>query len=191
MFLAQEPLDCLQAPQYMIPVCTADPGYAHYYTPDTIAQLRARFSRVEAWCDCRGSGGTPYSVAQKMVTDLKLDGPAWGQCENAAEFEHGYNGGARRMIGQIAGLNSDQKSKVSANGVHLCFELYRNVMPWQVPDYESCGGGVGGNAIGCYASASEGAVYTPVSSYKQLGYYQSGRDSVYAVGLHPEDWKEL
>lgn len=190
MFLAEEPLDCLQAPTYMIPVCTADPGYMHYYTASVVALLRHRFARVEAWCDCRGSGGTPYSVAEKMVTDLKLDGPAWGQCENAAEFEHAYNGGARRMIGQLAGLDSDQRSKVSANGVHLAFELYRNLWPWQLPDYMGSTG-VGSNAVGCYASSSEGSTYYPVSRYKAEGFYVCGRDSVYAVGLRPEDWKNL
>jgi hypothetical protein len=80
---------------------------------------------------------------------------------------------------------------ISATGVHITFELYRNVMPWQVPDYQDCGDGVGGNAIGCYESSTEGAVYTPVSDYKSLGYYVSGRDSVYAVGLKPADWAAL
>lgn len=189
MFLAQEPLDCLQAPSHMIPVCTADPGYQDYYTPDVISKLRERFALVEAWCDCRDEG-TPYSMADQMVRNLQLDGQAWGQCENATEFDHAYEAGARRMIGQLAGLREDQKVRVNAEDVHLAFELYRNVMPWQVPDYQNCTG-VAGNAIGVYASETEGAVYTPVATYKGLGYYVSGRDSVYAVGLHPEDWKAL
>src|SRR4030095_10615407 len=76
MFLANNPEDCLQAPQYMVPVCTADHGYRYWYTPDLISKLKQRFGTVEAWCDCRGSEGTPYSEAQKMVSDLGLSGPA-------------------------------------------------------------------------------------------------------------------
>src|SRR5262245_32420438 len=41
MFLAQSPLECLQAPDWMIPVCTADQGYRDWYDPHTISQLRA------------------------------------------------------------------------------------------------------------------------------------------------------
>jgi len=190
MFLAQAPLDCLSAPNYMVPVCTADLGYREWYTTDVIGQLRHRFGRVEAWCDCRPSGGTPYEEAQKMVADLGLDGPAWGQCENSSEFQHAYEGGAKRMIGQLAGLTPDQRNKVDKDDVHLAFELYRNVWPWQLPDYMGSDG-VGANAIGCYASSSEGATYYPVSRYKAEGFYVPGRDSVYAVGLHPEDWVEL
>jgi hypothetical protein len=191
MFLAQSPLDCLQAPQYMVPVCTADPGYRYWYTPDVISQLKARFGTVEAWCDCRGNGGTPYSEAERMVNDLGLDGPAWGQCETEPEFDHGYTSGARRMIGQLAGLREDQRALITNKTVLLTFELYRNKMPWQVPDYMTCGPGTGGNAIGVYASSTEGAVYTPVEDYKNLGYYVSKRDSVYAVGLQPADWLAL
>jgi len=191
IFLAQSPLDCLQAPTFMVPVCTADPGYRNWYTPDAIASLRSRFGRVEAWCDCRASGGTPYSAAVAMVADLGLDGPAWGQCETAAEFDHGYESGARRMVGQLAGLRPDQSDRIAKAEVLLAFELYRNVMPWQVPDYGTAGAGVGSNCIGCYASETEGAVYTPVSSYRSLGYYSPGRDSVYGVGLTADDWRNL
>lgn len=191
MFLAQAPLDCLAAPAGMVPVCTADPGYREWYTPDVIAKLRERFELVEAWCDCRSSGGTPYSAAQAMVDELGLDGPAWGQCETAAEFDHGHAGGARRMVGQLAGLRPDQAARIGSTEVLLAFELYRNVMPWQVPDYGTSGAGVGGNCIGCYASETEGATYTPVAEYRSLGYYVSGRDSVYGVGLHAEDWGNL
>ena len=81
--------------------------------------------------------------------------------------------------------------KPTPREVLVTFELYRNKMPWQVPDYKTCGAGVGGNAIGVYASSSEGAVYTPVQNYKDLGYYASMRDSVYAVGLLAADWQAL
>ena len=189
IFLAQSPLDCLAAPSWMVPVCTADLGYRYWYDPGTISQLRAHFGRVEAWCDCRNP--TPYSEAQKMVTDMGLDGPAWGQCETSAEFQHGYDGGARRFVGQLADLTDDQRHKIGAQGAHLAFELYRNKMPWQVPDYKDVGDGVGGNCIGIYASSTEGATYTPVSDYKGLGYYVPKRDSVYGVGLTPADWAAL
>jgi len=196
MFLAQSPLDCLQAPTYMIPVCTADLGYREWYTPDTISRLKARFSKVEAWCDCRiPSGyvldkGTGYDVALEMVRTMGLDG-AWGQCETEPEFDNGYNAGARRMIGQFASLRPDQSARIGNAEVLLAFELYRNIWPWQTLDYAGCEKGVGSTAIGCYESSSEGAVYYPVSKYKAEGLYRSDHDSVYAVGLKTEDWQQL
>jgi hypothetical protein len=196
-FLAQSPLDALEGPSWLVPVCTADLGYRDFYSPDTIAQLRAHFGRVEAWCDCRiPSGyvegeGTGYDVAEAMVDELGLDGPAWGQCETAPEFDNAYAGGARRMIGQFAALRSDQCDRIGTGEVLLAFELYRNVWPWQVPDYGDDGAGVGGNAIGCYGSSSEGATYKSVASYKAEGYYVPKRDSVYAIGLTPQDWHDL
>ena len=42
-----------------------------------------------------------------------------------------------------------------------------------------------------YESSSEGAVYTPVRAYKDLGLYAPGNDSVYAVGLRAQDWLDL
>jgi hypothetical protein len=202
IFLAQAPLDCLNAPPWMVPVCSADRGYrdqgeTNYYTPDVIAKLRERFGTVEAWCDCRvPSGfvagvGTGYDVACQMVDELDLDGPAWGQCETEPEFDNAYNGGARRMVGQLAGLRDDQRDRIGAAEVLLAFELYRNKMPWQVPDYGDDGAGVGGTCIGVYASDSEGATYYPVSRYKDEGYYTPGRSSVYGVGLMVQDWIDL
>ena len=197
IFLAQSPLDALAAPTWMVPVVTADHGYRYWYDSATIGQLRARFGRVEAWCDCRiPSGyvegqGTGYDEAVKMTQEFGLDGPAWGQCETNGEFDNGYAGGARRFIGQLADLSEDNRHKIGASKCHMTFELYRNKMPWQVPDYKDVGDGVGGNTIGIYASSSEGAVYTPVSDYKSLGYYVPKRDSVYGVGLTPADWAAL
>jgi hypothetical protein len=197
MFLAQAPLDCMAAPNYMIPVCTADLGYREWYTPEVIRQLRSRFAKVEAWCDCRiPSGyvldkGTGYDVAQQMTAELGLDGPPWGQCENAHEFDNAYAGGARRMIGQLSPLRQDQKNRIASAEVLLAFELYKNIWPWQTLDYENCNAGVGSTAIGCYASSTEGATYYPVSRYISEGLYRPDYDSVYAVGLHPEDWLNL
>lgn len=189
IFLAQSPLDALAAPAWMVPVCTADQGYRYWYDKPTIDRLRSHFGRVEAWCDCRNP--TPFSAVEQMIGELGLDGPGWGQCENSEEFQHGYDSGARRFVGQLSGLTEDQRQKIGADGCHLAFELYRNKMPWQVPDYMDVGDGVGGNCIGVYASSSEGAVYTPVSDYKSLGYYVPKRDSVYGVGLTPSDWAAL
>jgi len=196
MFLAQAPLDCLQAPGYMIPVCTADPGYAEWYSYETIKQLRGRFEVVEAWVDCRRpSGYVPgegcgYDLALEMCAELGLDG-AWGQCETEPEFDNGYNAGARRMVGQFASLRPDQKNRIGSAEVLLAFELYRNIWPWQEPDYEGMNAGVGSNCIGVYASSSEGATYYPVSRYISEGYYTPNQDSVYAVGLQPADWAAL
>jgi len=189
IFLAQEPLEALLAPPFMVPVCTADPAYRSGYTPDAIAQLRARFGHVEAWADCHA---TPFGAALDMVDELELDG-AWGQCETTEEFDAAYAAGARRMIGSLGVdvLDDERLARVASAEVLVAAELYRNVMPWVEPDYRGANAGVGGNAIGCYASDSEGAVYTPVSDYKALGFYVAGRDSVFGVGLQTQDWLDL
>lgn len=191
MFLADAPLQCLAAPPNMVPVCTADLGYRQYYTPDVVARLRSRFGLVEAWCDCRPSGGTAYPVAQQMVIDLGLNGPAWGQCENAAEFGHGYGLGCRRMVGNLSALGAASLALVATGEVHVTAELYRNVQPNEQPDWRNANAGVGGNTIACYASSSEGATYLSVAQYKQDGMYVMGRDSVYGVGLTLADWRAL
>lgn len=197
MFLADSPLNCLTAPQWMVPVVVADHNYRSWYTPDVIQQLYNRFGIVEAWCDCRvPSGfvegeGTGYDEAIKMTEELGLSSPPWGQCETSPEFDNAYAGGARRMIGQLSGLTDTQKTKIATAEVLLAFELYRNKMPWQVPDYGTCGAGVGGNAIGCYESDTEGSTYYSVAQYKAEGYYVPKRDSVYGVGLKPQDWLDL
>jgi len=191
VFLAQSPLDSLQGPPWLVPVCTADLGYREWYTPEVIEQLRKYFGTVEAWCDCRASGGTPYSTAVAMVDELGLDGPAWGQCEKPDEFEHAYAGGARRMVGNLSALHDDQRARVASAEVLITSELYRNVMPWQTPDWMGCEAGVGGDCIACYASQTEGAVYTPVADYRARGYYTPGASSVYGVGLTVQDWRDL
>ena len=193
IFLAQSPLDCLAAPSWMVPVCTADAGYRQWYTPEVIAQLRAHFGTVEAWCDCRPPGeGTAYSAALAMVDELALDG-AWGQCETTAEFDHAYDAGARRMVGSINAqvLDDARLARVASGEVLISLELYRNIQRELRPDWRNANAGVGGHCIACYGSDTEGAVYTPVVSYRELGYYVPRRDSVYAVGLTADDWQAL
>jgi hypothetical protein len=193
IFLAQSPLDCLAAPSWMVPVCTADAGYRQWYTHDVIAQLRAHFGAVEAWCDCRPVGeGTAYSEALAMVDEFGLDG-AWGQCETTAEFDHAYDAGARRMVGSINAqvLDDARLAKVSNGEVLVSIELYRNLQPTLLPDWRNANAGVGGHCIACYGSDTEGAVYTPVATYRELGYYVPRRDSLYGVGLTAGDWQAL
>ena len=191
IFLANHPLDCLNAPEWMVPVCTADRGYREWYGPDVIAQLRDRFGTVEAWCDCRNP--TAYSEAVAMVDELGLDGPAWGQCETTAEFDHAYESGARRMVGSVNAqvLDDARLAKVAAGEVLLTVELYRNVQPWMLPDWRGANAGIGGNCIACYGSETEGAVYTPVANYRAAGLYVPKQDSVYGVGLLLQDWRDL
>jgi len=195
MFLANNPLDCLQAPTYMVPVCTADHTYRYWYTPDVIKALMDRFGMVETWCDCRvPSGfvpeqGTGFDEAVKMSSELGLDG-AWGQCETQAEFDNGYAAGARRMVGKIDILNETSRNRVASAEVQLTLELYRNCMPWQLPDWMNCNAGIGGNCIACYADQTP-CYYTPVQAYKDAGLYVSRQDSVYGVGMTPADWQAL
>jgi hypothetical protein len=193
IFLAHSPLDCLAAPSWMVPVCTADAGYRELYTPDVIAQLRAYFGTIEAWCDCRQAGqGTPYSEALAMVDEFGLDG-AWGQCETTAEFDAAYAAGARRMVGSINAqvLDDTRLAKVASGEVLISIELYRNLQPGLQPDWRNANAGIGGHCIACYGSDTEGAVYTPVTNYVELGHYIPKRDSVYGVGLTAEDWQAL
>jgi len=197
IFLAQNPLDSLQAPSWMVPVCTADHGYRSFYPPSVIEQLRAHFGKVESWVDCRvPSGyhegqGTGYDEALKMATDLGLDG-SWGQCETQMEWDNGYAAGARRMVGKISAEVCDppRLAKVSSGEVHLAVELYCNCMPWVQPDWRDANNGVGGNCIAVYSDATP-CYYTPVQWYKDKGWYVPKRDSIYGVGLTPDDWRAL
>jgi hypothetical protein len=190
IFLAEAPLDSLKAPAWMTPVCTADHAYRHEYTPDTIDRLGSYFGSVEAWCDCRAEEGTAYEEALRMVDELGLDG-AWGQCETQAEFDHAYTSGARRMIGNLSVLDQTSLDLIAGGQVLLTVELYRNVQPWQQPDWKNCNNGIGGNTIACYESVTEGATYMPVAQYRADGLYVPKADSVYGVGLREQDWKDL
>ena len=192
IFLAGSPLDCMQAPKWMVPVLTADETT---WTPDpnVVTQLRTRFALVEAWCDCRERGGdpsgTPYSQAVALVNNLGLDGPAWGQCESQAEFDHAYSGGCRRMVGNLSALRDDQIQKIATGEVLVTAELYRNCQPSMTPDWRNANAGVGGNCIACYDDAD--CDYMSVNQYKADGMYTSGHDSVYGVSLQPTDWGNL
>jgi hypothetical protein len=97
------------------------------------------------------------------------------------------------MVGSIdANVLDDRRLARVANGeVLVSIELYRNIQPNLMPDWRNANAGVGGHCIACYESDTEGAVYTPVSSYRELGYYAPKRDSVYAVGLTADDWQAL
>ena len=198
IFLADSPLDCLAAPSWMVPVCTADRGYANWYSQEVITQLRNHFGTVECWCDCRvASGyqegqGTGYDVALAMNAEYGLDG-AWGQCETTPELENGYNGGARRFVGNCDPnvMNDAWLNKVKSGEIKMTVELYRNKMPWMLPDWRNANAGIGGNCIACYASETEGAYYTPVKAYKEQGLYVAHNDSVYGVGLMHQDWLDL
>jgi len=177
----------------MVPVCTADAGYRQWYSADTIRQLRDYFNvqgLVESWCDCRDP--TAYADAVQMATDFGLDG-AWGQCETTPEWDHAYASGARRMVGNCDPnvLDDARLAKVKSGEVLLSVELYRNVMPWMLPDWRGANAGIGGNCIACYASEREGAVYKSVASYRAEGLYVPKQDSVYGVGLTTQDWRDL
>lgn len=190
IFLAQSPLDSLAAPSWMVPVCTADAGYATWYTHEVIAELRAHFGTVESWVDCRNP--THYNAAVAMKDQFQLDG-AWGQCETTQELQNGYDEGARRFVGNCDPnvMNDEWLNKVKAGEILLTVELYRNKMPWMLPDWRNANAGIGGNCIACYASETEGAYYTPVKAYKDQGLYVPHNDSVYGVGLAHQDWLDL
>jgi hypothetical protein len=82
-------------------------------------------------------------------------------------------------------------SKVKTGEIKMTVELYRNKMPWMLPDWRNANAGIGGNCIACYASETEGAMYTPVKAYKDQGLYVAKHDSVYGVGLTHQDWLDL
>jgi len=192
IFLAWDPLQCVRAgaPQWMVPVVSADPGLEGAVSDDVVYQLRNYFGRVEAWCDCRPDGGTSYQTCLDVVNRFGLDG-AWGQSENQSEFDHAVANGATRTVGNLAALNDTSRALIRDRTVLHSNELYRNVQPWQLPDWRDCASGVGGNCIACYGSSSENASYYPVSRYKAEGFYIPHYDSVYGVGLTDQDWKDL
>jgi hypothetical protein len=97
------------------------------------------------------------------------------------------------MVGSINAqvLDDARLARVSSGEVLVSVELYRNLQPGQQPDWRNANAGIGGHCIAIYASDTEGAVYTPVTSYRGLGHYVPKRDSVYAVGLTADDWQAL
>jgi hypothetical protein len=182
----------------MVPVCTADLNYRGYYSSDTIQQLKNHFGRVEAWCDCKAASGfqegvgTGYDVAQQMVKDLGLNGPAWGECESSTAFDNGYGAGCRRFVGKLSDevMGGGRLNHVSSGEVHVTVELYANCMPWVQPDWKNANAGVGGNCPAVYEDSTP-CYYTPIQWYKDKGYYVPHRDSVYAIQMKPADWAAL
>lgn len=164
---------------------TADPAYP--VTDQQIAAVKASGHRVYSWCDCRPTpDGTPPRAAIDMARDRSLDG-WYGQAETANEFDRAFTASAPAVVGNLSALTPDQLAVVAAGGPPLFInETYYNVQPWMKPDWRGANKGVGGNCWAFYASASEGAVHTPLDER-----FNAATDSIYAEGMLEADWKAL
>jgi len=161
---------------------TAD--HAYPVSDQQINAVKASGHRAYSWCDCRT---TLPPAAIDMAKNRGLSG-WYGQGESAAEFDE-----ATRLfrdpvavIGNLSALDPDQLLVVAHASVLFINETYYNVQPNLKPDWRGANNGVGGNCWACYASASEGAVYTPIDQR-----FNKATDSVYTEGMLPADWAAL
>jgi len=163
---------------------TADPAYP--VTDQQIAAVKASGHRAYSWCDCRTT--LPPS-AMSMARDRGLSG-WYGQGESTYEFDvavsYPYPAKPTAIVGNLTALRADQLAQVSHADVLFINETYYNVQPNLKPDWRGANHGVGGNCWACYASASEGAVYTPIDAR-----FNKATDSVYTEGMLAADWAAL
>jgi len=161
---------------------TADPAYQ--VTDQQIAAVKASGHRAYSWCDCRT---TLPPEAYYMASHRNLSG-WYGQAESAAEFDVAavFRDRPLAVVGNLSALRTDQLLLVSNGTVLFINETYYNVQPNLHPDWKGANNGIGGNCWACYASASEGAVYTPIDQR-----FNKQTDSVYTEGMLPTDWEYL
>jgi len=193
IFLADDPLSCLAAPAWMVPVVTADPGYPACQDPAVIARLHERFGQVEAWCDCvPAPAGTPYSAALQLMHDRQLQG-AWGQCESQAQFDAAVAAGATRLVGKVdqsvLGLTDSVRAQLVATArVLVVVEMYA-VDPAHA-DWRNLNRGIGGWCIATYQD-KDFPQARDVADFSAAGLYAPRRDSVYAGGGPKPRWAGL
>ena len=161
---------------------TADPAYQ--VTDQQIAAVKASGHRAYSWCDCRT---TLPPDAYRMAVTRYLAG-WYGQGESADEFDEAlkYIRKPTAIVGNLSALTAIQLAKVANADVLFINETYYNVQPNLHPDWRGANNGIGGNCWACYASASEGAVYTPIDAR-----FNKATDSVYTEGMLPADWEYL
>ncbi len=169
---------------------TADPAYS--VMDYQITAARASGHGVYAWGDCHSPGLMPRDI-QAFMRDRGLDG-WYGEGESATALTRvttATDSPPARAIVNLSALTDAQITMIAAGQVLVTAELYRNVQPNVQPDWRNANAGIGGNCIAVYASAAEGAVYTPVSAYKAAGLYNPATDSIYTEGMLAADWEAL
>jgi hypothetical protein len=183
LFLAGSMLDVLQAPTSYKAAVTADPTYDQHASADQSAQLRAAGYQVYVWyVPTEVSKQRAEEVANRLSASRII-----GQAESTAQYAASKADGLKAVVGNITSLNGEQLAEVAAAQMIFVNETYYNVQPWLKPDWRNANDGIAGNCLAVYGSTSEGAKYTPLVTQP----FVRGRDSVYAVGMQPEDWAVL
>ena len=168
---------CRLGPEWKF-LFTADPAYP--VSDQQIAAARASGHGVYAWGDCMTT--LPPAI-MAFARARRMDG-WYGQAETPEQFNTAdqylsYKG----MIANLSALTNEQLGLVASGNVLVTAEFYKNVQPNMQPDWRGANKGVGGNCGAVYESASEGAVYTPVTAY------HGACNSWYVEGFREEDWK--
>lgn len=183
LFLAQPLTDALQAPKSYKAAVTADPAYDQYARADHAQMVRDAGLDVYVWyVSTEVPKARALEVAQRLGATKII-----GQAETAAQYDAAKADGLKAVVGNLSALTDVQLAEVAAAEMIMVNETYYNVQPWLKPDWRNANAGVAGNCLAVYASAREGAVYTPLVAQPFI----KGRDSVYCVGMRAEDWAAL
>lgn len=197
LFLTNDISRALQTHDRLL-IATADMRYREYYTREFLDAAISQ-NRLRVWCDCHS---TMPNVALQWLSELGLPlAYFYGECESKYAFTAAYEGGARKMVGNLSVLTDDdslqpnsttnQLGLVRAGKVHVTNETYFNVNPNYPVDWRNANAGVGSNCMAVYESSSEGADYFSLRKQAEQNKYNPQTDCVYVAGLDPADWDFL
>lgn len=155
IFAAQSPLTALGAPSKYGIALTADPAYAEWATPSTVAALRQAGHRVYAWGN---QSQIPAMAIYSLRDRLKLDGCIF-QSETENELLSGFAAGAQLFVGNPnswVGRISTWNRRAQAGEVAMSMEVYTNATgsPWP-SGASSQGAIIASECIGCYDASGE------------------------------------
>lgn len=176
IFAAQAPLTALGAPGKYGVAITADPAYAEWATPATVAALRQRGHRVYAWGN---QAQIAAALIYKLCDDLKLDGSIF-QSETEYELLSGLAAGGQLFVGNpnswLARI-PQWNELVTAGKTAMTFEVYWNATGVNPALASSQGAIVASECIGCYDASGE---HPDTGSDKQ--------PSEYKAQMNPSVW---
>ncbi len=185
LFMAQSPLDALQAGPGWTVLFTADPAYDSWATKSAADQMRAAGQQVGVWyVPTEVTEARADEVAARLGTTFIL-----GQCETSGQFDASVVQGCKAMVGNLSALEPPQLALV-ALGVRIVInETYYGCNPGMQPDWRNANKGVAGNCLACYHDSQCQRI--PLSEQIANGWYVHGRDSLYGPGLTGEDYAVL
>jgi hypothetical protein len=188
IFGAQNPLAALGAPARFGVALTADPAYAAWATPATVAALRSAGHRVYAW---GVQTQIPASWMVALKDNLGLDGVIY-QSETEEELVTGLAAGGQLFVGNPnawQGRIPQWNALAAAGKVAMTFEVYTNTgAPW--PEGASSSGAIiASECIGCYVDVAGDPQPTAYKAHTPPGVW-AGICVYHADGCH-EGWGAL